>query len=40
VISAPFAGYLTRMAPTRVLMTVVGLLILALTMRSLIKLFG
>jgi len=40
VLSAPFAGYLARIAPTRVLMTMVGLLILVLTMRSLIKLLG
>jgi uncharacterized membrane protein YfcA len=40
LLSAPFAGYLTRIASTRVLMTVVGLLILGLSLRSLIKLLG
>lgn len=39
LVSAPFAGYLTRIAPTRLLMFAVGLLILGLSLRSLYRLF-
>lgn len=40
LIVAPFAGYLTRVVPTRVLMAVVGCLIFGLSGRSLLKLAG
>jgi uncharacterized membrane protein YfcA len=37
---APFAGYLTRIIPARMLMVVVGCLILGLSARSLLKIAG
>ena len=37
LVSAPFAGYLTRIAPTRLLMVLVGCVILFLSLRSLLK---
>lgn len=40
LIVAPFAGYLTRVVPTRLLMAVVGCLVLGLSLRSLFKLVG
>lgn len=40
LVSAPFAGYLVKVVPTRVLMVAVGLLILALSARSLAKFAG
>lgn len=40
LIIAPFAGYLTRVIPTRLLMAIVGCLILGLSLRSLVKLMG
>lgn len=38
--AAPFAAYLVRRFPTRVLMTIVGLLITTLSIYNLVKLFG
>ena len=40
LVSAPFAGYLTRIAPTRLLMVLVGCVILFLSLRSLLKFVG
>lgn len=40
LVSAPFAGYLTRVAPTRLLMVLVGCVILFLSLRSLLKFVG
>ena len=40
LVSAPFAGYLTRVAPTRLLMALVGFLILVLSLRSLARAMG
>jgi uncharacterized membrane protein YfcA len=40
LIVAPFAGYLTRIVPTRLLMALVGCLVLGLSLRSLLKLAG
>ncbi|MFN3348332.1 sulfite exporter TauE/SafE family protein [Pseudorhodoplanes sp.] len=40
LIVAPFAGYLTRIIPARILMAMVGCLILGLSLRSLLKLAG
>jgi uncharacterized membrane protein YfcA len=40
LVSAPFAGYLTRIAPTRLLMLTVGCLVLVLSLRTLLKLVG
>jgi uncharacterized membrane protein YfcA len=40
LVSAPFAGYIVRIVPTRVLMVLVGCLILVLSARSLLKLMG
>jgi len=40
LIVAPFAGYLTRVVPTRLLMAIVGCLVLGLSLRSLFKLAG
>jgi uncharacterized membrane protein YfcA len=40
IVSAPFAGYLTRVAPTRFLMALVGSLILVLSLRSLARAMG
>ena len=40
LVSAPFAGYLTRVAPTRLLMVLVGCVILCLSLRSLLKFVG
>lgn len=37
---APFAGYLTRIVPARVLMLLVGCLVLGLSVRGLLKLAG
>lgn len=37
---APFAGYLTRIVPARVLMLLVGILVLGLSVRTLLKLAG
>lgn len=40
LIAAPFAGLIARIAPTRVLMVVVGLLVVGLAIRSLLRYFG
>lgn len=40
LVSAPFAGYLTRIMPTRLLMLLVGCLILFLSLRSLLGFAG
>ena len=40
LISAPFAGYLTKIAPMRLLMVMVGCLILVLSLRTLLKFAG
>jgi len=40
LVTAPFAGYLTRVIPTKVLMIAVGCLVLGLSVRSLAKLAG
>ncbi|NWG25320.1 MAG: sulfite exporter TauE/SafE family protein [Pseudorhodoplanes sp.] len=40
LIVAPFAGYLTRIVPTRILMLVVGCLVLGLSIRSILKVVG
>ena len=40
LVSAPFAGYLVKIISTRVLMLLVGGLILALSLRSLLRLVG
>jgi uncharacterized membrane protein YfcA len=40
LVTAPFAGYLTRIIPTRVLMVLVGCLVLLISGRSLAKLCG
>lgn len=40
LVSAPFAGYLIRVAPVRVLMVLVGFLIIGLSVRSLLKFAG
>lgn len=40
LIIAPFAGFLTRVVPTRLLMAIVGCLVLGLSLRSLMKLVG
>lgn len=37
LVSAPVACYLTRVAPTRLLMVLVGCVILFLSLRSLLK---
>jgi uncharacterized membrane protein YfcA len=40
LIAAPFAGLIARVAPTRILMVVVGLLVIGLATRSLLRYFG
>lgn len=40
LIAAPFAGFAARIAPTRILMAVVGLLVIGLAVRSLLRYFG
>lgn len=40
LIAAPFAGLIARIAPTRILMVVVGLLVIGLAVRSLLRYFG
>jgi uncharacterized membrane protein YfcA len=40
LVTAPFAGYLTKVVPTKVLMIAVGCLVLAISVRSLAKLAG
>jgi uncharacterized membrane protein YfcA len=40
LVTAPFAGYLVRIVPTRVLMAMVGALILLLSLRSFLRLLG
>lgn len=40
LIAAPFAGLAARIAPTRILMVVVGLLVIGLAARSLLRYFG
>jgi len=40
LVSAPFAGYLVKVVPTRVLMVAVGILILLLSLRSLLRALG
>jgi len=40
LIAAPFAGLIARFAPTRILMVVVGLLVIGLALRSLLRYFG
>ncbi len=40
LIAAPFAGLAARLAPTRILMAVVGLLVIGLAVRSLLRYFG
>lgn len=40
LIAAPFAGLIARIAPTRILMAVVGLLVIGLAVRSLLRTFG
>lgn len=40
LIAAPFAGFAARLAPTRALMIVVGLLVIGLALRSLLRYFG
>jgi uncharacterized protein len=40
LIVAPFAGYLTRAVPTRLLMAIVGCVVLGLSLRSLFRLAG
>lgn len=40
VVSAPFAGYLVKIVPNRLLMLVVGSLILALSARTLVRVAG
>lgn len=40
LVVAPFAGYLTRIIPARPLMALVGVLVLGLSLRSLLKLAG
>ena len=40
LIVAPFAGYLVKVIPTRIMMVAVGLLVLGLSIRSLLKLAG
>lgn len=40
LVAAPVAGYLTRVAPTHLLMMIVGCLILLLSLRSLLKFVG
>lgn len=40
LVAAPFAGLIARVAPTRLLMVVVGLLVVGLAVRSLLRYFG
>lgn len=40
LIAAPFAGLIARVAPTRILMVVVGLLVVGLAVRALLRYFG
>jgi uncharacterized membrane protein YfcA len=40
LIAAPFAGLIARFAPTRILMVIVGLLVIGLAARSLLRYFG
>jgi uncharacterized membrane protein YfcA len=40
LVTAPFAGYLTKVVPTKVLTIAVGCLVLAISARSLAKLAG
>ena len=40
LVAAPFAGLIARVAPTRILMVVVGLLVVGLAVRSLLRYFG
>jgi uncharacterized membrane protein YfcA len=40
LVSAPFAGYLVRIISARLMMVLVGALILLLSLRSMLKLFG
>ena len=40
LVSAPFAGYVTRIAPARLLMAIVGSLIIILSLRSLLQFVG
>ena len=40
LVTAPFAGYLVKIVPTRALMLAVGVLILLLSMRSLLRALG
>jgi uncharacterized membrane protein YfcA len=40
LVTAPFAGYLVRVIPAKVLMIAVGCLVLLISARSLLKLFG
>lgn len=40
LVSAPFAGYLVRIVPTRTLMVMVGILIVLLSLRSFARLVG
>jgi uncharacterized membrane protein YfcA len=40
LVSAPFAGYLVRIVPTRALMVMVGVLIILLSLRSFARLVG
>ena len=40
LVSAPFAGYLVKIVPTRALMLSVGVLILLLSLRSFARMFG
>ena len=40
LLAAPFAGFAARLAPTRILMSVVGLLVIGLAARSLLRYFG
>ncbi len=40
LVTAPFAGYLVKIVPTRLLMVAVGILILLLSLRSLLRALG
>jgi uncharacterized protein len=40
LVSAPFAGYLVKIVPTRALMLMVGILIMLLSLRSMFRLLG
>ena len=40
LVSAPFAGYLVKIVPNRLLMLLVGSLILALSARTLVRMAG